>query len=119
MANRIDAKDAVKDLAAAGLSTSAIQKKLTEKGFGGLLDKAEVEMIVTQVRAVMNLGPQRPGRFWPRVIGVVAIVMGIGALSLGGSGGPGRYSPRGYGSWALVLGIILVLKPGSAGSRID
>jgi hypothetical protein len=118
MADRIDAKDAVKDLAAAGLSTTAIRKKLEEKGLGGLLDKAEVEMIVTQVRAAMNLRPQRTGKFWPRVIGVIAIVMGIGALSLGGPGA-GRYNPGHYGVWVLILGIILVLKPGSAGSRID
>jgi hypothetical protein len=105
MANRIDAKDAVKDLAAAGLSTSAIQKKLTEKGFGGLLDKAEVEMIVTQARAVMNLKPRRSSHFWPRLIGVIAIVMGF-------------YLGRTLGAVAIVLGILLVIMPSLAGDKV-
>lgn len=111
MPNRIEAIDAAKDLALEGLSAAMIRTKLEERGFGGLLEQEEIESIITEIVAVRNLVPQRPSRIWPRVVGVIAILMGLGGIALGGSQSA-RYSPNGYGLWAVILGIVLVIKPG-------
>jgi len=111
MQTRIDAKEAARDLAIEGLSPAAIRKRLEELGFGAVLDQTEIEAIVTEARTARNLLPRQPSRILPRVIGVIAILMGIGGMALGGF--PyGRYSPQGYGFWAVILGAILVIKPG-------
>jgi hypothetical protein len=56
--------------------------------------------------------PERPGTVFPRLIGFVAVLTGIGGMVLG-AGGPwfSRYSPGGFGLIALVLGTILIVRP--------
>lgn len=113
MENQVDQNDAVRDLAMEGLSAADIQKTLEARGMAGHPGQSEIEAIVTEVRAGMNLVPQRPSRILARMIGVIAIVMGIVGLMIGtlDQFHVYRYSPGGYGLLTVILGAILVIRP--------
>lgn len=101
--------DTVKDLAIQGTSFQRIERELRKLGLSGLLHDDEIENIINQAAIARELMPFRPSRKWPRMIGMLAILLGMIALSLRGGGG--RYSPAGYGIIAIILGLVLVLKP--------
>ena len=109
----VDPKDAVQDLAMDGLTAEDIQKTLEERGTGCHLAQTEIEGIVTEVRAGLNLVPRRPSWILARVIGVIAILIGIVGLAIGtlDQFHVYRYSPGHYGLLAFILGAILVIKP--------
>ena len=113
MENHFDPKNAVTDLAMEGLSAADIQKTLKERGIVVHLGQAEIDDIVTEVRAGMNLAPRRPSWLLARVVGVIAILMGIVGLAIGtlDQFHVDRYSPGGYGLLAVILGAILVIRP--------
>ena len=114
MEDPVDPKDAVQDLAMDGLTAEDIQKTLEERGTGCHLAQTEIEGIVTEVRAGLNLVPPRPSWILARVVGVIAILMGMVGLAIGTLDQfhvYSRYSPGGYGLLAFILGAILVIKP--------
>lgn len=114
MENQVDPKEAVRDLAIHGHPSATIQKMIEERGCGGHLDQPAIETLVTEARAARNLVPAQPSHIVSRVIGAIAILMGIGGLAIGtiGEFHPSRYSPDGVGFWAVILGALLVIKPG-------
>ncbi|MFT4176491.1 MAG: hypothetical protein QM627_07525 [Luteolibacter sp.] len=119
MEHKDQAQEIAKKLAVEGRSASAIQSELDKNGYGGLLDPLQIEMIVTEARAAANLIPKRPSHVWPRILGIVAVLMGFGGLALDDfAGSSHRYHPYGAGLLAVILGIILILKPGWAGERL-
>ena len=64
---------------------------------------------------IRRLLPERPGTTLPRIVGSIAVVLGVGALWVAASGPTmRRHSPGGYGLMAVILGVILIVKP-SAG----
>ncbi len=109
MPDRMEAVEMVKEMAVKGMSTVRIRTALEKQGLGGVLDRVEIEALVVEARAAGNLIPKPPSKFLPRMVGVAAILMGMGGVFLGGS--VGRYSPGGFGFWAVVLGIVLIVKP--------
>lgn len=121
MENQVDPKDVVKDLAMEGLTAADIQKTLEERGIAVHLDQTEIDAIVTEVRAGMNLVSQRPSRKLARVIGVIAILVGTAGLAIGtlDQFHVRGYSPGGYGLIAVILGAILVIKPSWSGEKLS
>ncbi|BCX47840.1 hypothetical protein HAHE_17480 [Haloferula helveola] len=115
-AARLEAKELVEDLALKGATNSTIKKALDQKDLDGLLDEVEVEMLAEKARAALAMLPPPRPKNRIRLLGIIAILLGVGAIWVGGGSGRGRYSPGKYGIWAIVLGSILVLKP-SAGSE--
>ncbi len=105
--------DAIKDLALKGLTATDIQRILEKREILVELDQAEIDAIITEVKAGMNLVPERPSRVWSRVIGIIAILLGFAGLAIGtlNSVQVRRYSPAGGGLLAVILGTILVIKP--------
>lgn len=118
MATRFEAKELAKTLAAEGHSATKIRTELDEQGFEGLLGHIEIESLVIAAGAAKNLVPSRPSRLWPRVVGLIAVLLGLGGIALGGLGIGGRYSPAGLGATALILGLILLIKPGWASEQL-
>ncbi len=113
---REDAKERAKELAVQGHSNTAIRKRLEKEGMGGLLDDYSLQAIVTEGRAIGHLMPAKPNKVLARIVGVIAVVMGIGGLYLGGTG---RWSPGSYGWAALCLGAILIFQPHRASEEAD
>jgi hypothetical protein len=108
------ARALTEELALKGASISAIKKQLKKSGLDESISPFEIEQITLRTEALKGFLPRRPGTTLPRVIGTIAVLMGIGAMWLGTNGGPpvhGRYSPGGYGMAALILGLVLILKP--------
>jgi|GEM_PF-5967771 len=110
MKTRPEAIARVKELAFKGTGTARIQRILGKEGYVGLLDSREVEALANEAAAARNLMPKGPGKTLPRIIGLMAILAGIGAMVLG-QDYQGRHSPAGYGLIAIILGGILLLKP--------
>jgi hypothetical protein len=119
MKTRDEAKERAKELALKTGNTAAIRKKLEEEGLGGLLDRYEIDAIVTEADYIRRMLPERPKKVLPRIVGVIAVALGVAAMWIG-SNGPHvrRYSPNGYGLAAVILGIILIVKPGAAKSDV-
>src|SRR6478609_7540691 len=114
MKTRIEAIERAKEFAFQHGSVSVVARCLEEEGFGGLLDRSDIEAIVTETEFIRGMLPESPNKLMPRIIGVIAVIMGVAAMSLGGMPSARGYSPAGYGLPALILGIILIVKP-SAG----
>jgi len=117
MDRRFQAIERTEQLAMEGHSPSRIRRILRKEGLEEQLVAGEIERIIARLDTLRRLIPRRPGRLLPRVIGVVAVLMGAGAIILGfqgGIGAPGRRNPAAFGAVALVLGIILIVKPGSS-----
>jgi len=109
MKTRPDAIARVKELAFKGMGSARIERILEKEGYVGLIDPWELEALINQAAAARSLLQKGPGKTLPRIIGIISILLGIAAISLGS--GPGRYSPAGYGWPAVILGVILLLKP--------
>jgi hypothetical protein len=92
---------------------------LEEQGLGGMLDQFELESIVIESESVRRMLPERLGRALPRIIGLIAVALGIAGLWIGvGNSFSSDYSLSGYGIAAVILGIILIFKPFSAKSEL-
>lgn len=112
-------KDWVEEQFLQGVSVRKLHRDLESREWTGILSDYQIEQISVRVGAVLSLKPSKLGKCLPRVVGVLAIVLGIGAIVVG-QGGPhsGRYSPTRYGIFALILGVILVVRPGSRNFEI-
>lgn len=106
----LDAMEKARELAFKGWHPLKIGKALDKKGLGGLLHLVEIEALAREAGMARSLALRRPSRWLPRTVGMIAILLGIGAVSLGG--GMGRHSPAGYGILAVIFGLVLVIKPG-------
>jgi hypothetical protein len=115
MKTRIEGRERAKELALKTGNTGAIRKKLEDEGLGGLIDRYEIDAIVTEAAYIRRMLPDRPRKVLPRIVGTIAVVLGVAAMWIG-SKGPSvrRYSPGGYGLVAVILGAILIVKPGAA-----
>jgi len=107
------ARALTEELALKGASIRAIRRQLKKSGLEESISPFEIEQITLRTEALKGFLPRQPGTVLPRVIGTLAILMGIGAMWLGTNAPPvhGRYSPGGYGMAALILGLVLILKP--------
>ncbi len=96
-----------------------VVSSLEAEGLGQLLDASELESIFMEAVMVRRMLPPRTQKTLPRVVGVIAILMGIAAVYIG-SEGPStrRYSPSGYGVIAILIGLVLIVKPASGRSDI-
>ncbi len=98
-----------------------VVSSLEAEGLGQLLEESELETIYLEAMMVRRMLPPRTKKTLPRVIGVIAIFMGIAAVYIG-SDGPSvgrRYSPGGYGYLAIILGVLLIVKPSLGKSNIE
>lgn len=113
--NRDSAISALKDLVCEGVTCpDEVEARLRLRNLGGLLSTEEIAALVIEAHAALSLIPPRPSRVWPRLIGIIAILMGIAAIYIekdSQMSSPRRYSPAGYGLFAILLGITLILKP--------
>ena len=119
MRTRTEAMDRAKELALKHRSAVRLARQLEKEGLGGLLDRFELESIVTESEFIRELLPAPPGRTLPRTIGVIALLLGIAAVSLhGGLPAVRGYSPGGCGIGAIILGLILIIKPSSGSTEL-
>jgi len=94
------ATEMAEGLALAGRRASEIQDALSELGLGASLGQLEIEAIVTRVDAAKNALPMEPSKRAARLVGVAAILIGLGLLY------------EGRGSFLIViLGMGLVIWP--------
>lgn len=94
---------------------------LEAEGLGGLLDESELEQIFVEGVMVRRMLPKKTKKTLPRVIGVIAVLMGIAAVYFGSDGSVGGrgYSPGKYGYLAIILGTVLIVKPSLGRSDVD
>lgn len=127
------------DLAVAGRSAWRIQKELEKRGWAGKVNALQMEKIMDEAGMMRSFQPARHGVFWPRVLGSLALTMGVGAMLLNhGFFSEGesrrsfleavvegfmnafyRWSPDRYGTMAIILGLILLIKPRWASEPMD
>ena len=120
MSTREVARERAMELAMKYDEMEQLVSALEAEGLGGLLDESELEQIYLEAMMVRRMLPPKTKKTLPRVIGVIAILMGIAAIYIG-SDGPSvgrRYSPRGYGYLAIILGVVLIVKPGLGKSDV-
>jgi uncharacterized protein YjeT (DUF2065 family) len=115
MKTRDEARERAKELALKTSNVGTIRKKLEEEGLGQLIDRYELDSIVAEAAYVRRMLPEGPRKVLPRIVGTIAVALGVAAMWIG-SNGPSvrRYSPNGYGLAAVILGIILIVKPSAA-----
>ena len=111
----LEARERAIEFAVEGCNVPTICKRLGDEGLGGLVDQFELEAIATESEFIRSLLPERPKKTLPRVIGLIAVLMGAVAIYIG-SGEPllRRHSCSGCGMVAVILGIILIIKPSAA-----
>lgn len=110
--------DLVQDLAEKGHSKKQILKTLETKGMADVLDFLELQDAMERGKLMRGMVPVHPTFTFTRIIGALAIAMGIGALVLSMlTRLPSRSMDR-YGLIALVLGLVLFFKPDSGGDDI-
>lgn len=115
MKTHIEAQERAKELAMNHMSAAAISQVLEKEGLGGFLNQFELEKIVAEAGWIRGMLPEKPKTTFPRIIGLIAVIMGIAAILLEGPGpSVRRYSPSGYGFLAVILGLVLIFKPSSA-----
>ena len=113
-------QEIVRELAFKGYSREKILRKLKARRMDQRLDPEELQSIMREARVAKAYTSRRPSRVLPRLIGVLAIIMGIGAVMVDfntpdmPTPTARRYSPTGFGFIAIVLGLILIFKPGSS-----
>ena len=108
----------VQDLAEKGHSKKQILKTLETKGMADVLDFLELQDAMERGKLMRGMVPVHPTFTFTRIIGALAIAMGIGALVLSMlTRLPSRSMDR-YGLIALVLGLVLFFKPDSGGDDI-
>lgn len=119
MTAREQARSTAKDLALEGLSTEQIADALHQRGLGGTLSGEEIQFIASEARFAKSLIRERPNRTIPRIVGMMAILLGIAGLWIGRDGPHVRgYSPGGFGLGAIILGCLLLFMPSSAHEKL-
>lgn len=117
-----DPREIAQNLAMKGYAKERIRRKLKARGMAHRLDDDELLAIMREVKVAKAYHSRRPSRMLPRVIGLIAIILGIGAVMTGANnqGTPTTryYSPVVCGFAAIILGLILILKPGWSKTRI-
>ena len=100
-------------------SVRKVSRLLEDEGLGGLLAQSELESIMIEAKAIQSLIPERPRNTLPRMVGTIAMMMGVAGIWIEmGAIHFTRSSPGGYGVAAVILGVILVLKPSSAKTEL-
>lgn len=108
----------VQEMAEKGFSRKRILKTLEEKDMAGVLDFLELQNAIEKGKLMRGMIPVHPTYTFTRIIGALAIVMGLGTLVFSmASSLPSRSMDR-YGLIALVLGLILFFKPDSGGDDV-
>jgi uncharacterized protein YjeT (DUF2065 family) len=119
MKTRDKTREHAMELALQHKNSQQIADLLEEQGLGGILDRFEIESIVVESESVRRMLPERPSKILPRIIGLIAVIIGIAGIWIGvGNSFSSNYSLAGYGIVAVILGIILIFKPYSAKSEI-
>lgn len=97
-----------------------VERALEAEGIRQDIEEEELEKIFVEAAMARRMMPPKVNKTLPRVIGVIAILMGIAAIYIGSDGlSVGRrYSPRGYGYLAIILGVVLIVKPGLGRSDV-
>ncbi|BCU79423.1 hypothetical protein [Luteolibacter sp. LG18] len=101
----------VQNLTLKGDSLFGIREQLKAKGLENQLPQSDIERIYHQARAGREIGSRRPGMKLPRIVGIIAVLSGVGwgvATHFAGS--------RPY--LAIILGLTLIFKPQSAGDEV-
>ena len=112
---RDEARKRAKELALKTSNAEAIRKKLEDEGLGGIIDRYELDAIMAEAAYIRRMLPERPRKVLPRIVGTIAVVLGVAAMWIGRNGpSVRRYSPGGYGLAAVILGTILIVKPSAA-----
>ena len=109
----------VQELAERGYSRKRILKTLEEKDMSEVLDFLEIQNAMERGKLMRGMIPVHPTFTFTKIIGALAITMGLGALVLSvvTTNLPSRSMDR-YGLIALVLGLVLFFKPDSGGDDI-
>jgi hypothetical protein len=119
MTNHLKAIERAKELAIAGGNVVAVRKKLESEGLGGIVEQFELEAIMAEADYIRRMLPERPKKTLPRVIGFIAVILGVAAIYIGRDGfSVRRYSPTRYGIAAVIVGLILIVKPSAAKTDI-
>jgi hypothetical protein len=119
MKTRDKTREHAMELALQHKNAQQIADLLEEQGLGGILDRFEIESIFVESESVRRMLPERPSKILPRIIGLIAVIIGIAGIWIGvGNSFSSNYSLAGYGIAAVILGIILIFKPYSAKSEI-
>ncbi len=109
----LDAHEFVRDLTIKGFTKKEIIGKLEEARMKDVLDFLEIQNAIEKGKLMRGMLPQHGTHTLPRIVGAVAILLGLGILILfGASGSYSRHSPQGYAVVAICLGLFLVIKPG-------
>lgn len=118
MTNREQARNDAKEMAIQGHSMEQIADKLEQDGLGGTLDETELQFIVSEARFAKALMPPKPGKIIPRILGIVAIILGVIGWWIGRDGPHVRgYNPGGFGLLAIILGCILLFSPSRSNEK--
>jgi hypothetical protein len=118
MKTRDEARERAMELAIEHGCANLIIESLKAEGFDGLLDRYEVEAILVEADSIRQMLPDRPSKILPRMIGLVAVIMGVAGMCITMGQSSGRHTPSGYGIAAVILGLILIIKPTSAKTDI-
>lgn len=110
------ARSLVRDLALADKSCDDIQNALVRAGLGTAMDFDEIQVIRYEVAAGRALGGPKEHHLGVRFFGLIAVLIGVGAMSLqfGSDLHIRRFSPSGWGLIAMVFGLILLIWPKAA-----
>jgi hypothetical protein len=107
------AKSLVEDCALKGMRSHQIYNELEKVRLNGYLSEEKVEEIITAVAVGKHFATPTAGPCLPKLIGVIAVIMGIGGILLQTTAHnmPARASPGGLAIAAVVLGLALLFKP--------
>ncbi len=110
-----DAREFVRDLTIKGFSKKEIMKKLEQAGMKDVLDFLEIQNAIERGKVMRGMLPQHHTYTLPRIVGSLAILMGLGAILLVVTSK--TITSRGmirFGLIAVGLGAFLVFKPGES-----
>ncbi len=111
----IDAREFVRDLTIKGFRKKEIIKKLEQAGMKDVLDFLEIQNAIESGKVMRGMLPQHQTYTLPRIVGSLAILMGLGAILLVITSK--TVTSRGmirFGLIAVGLGAYLVFKPGES-----
>ncbi len=110
-----EVREFVRDLTVEGLSRREINEALEEKKMDGILDFLEIQDATENGKIKRGMLPNHPSYTLPRIVGIVAICMGLGSILLLITSETTTSRSLPYLSIiSLTLGCVLVWNPGSA-----
>jgi len=114
-----EVRELVKDLTIQGLSRREINEALEEKKMAGILDFLEIQDATEKGKVIRGMLPYHPTYTFPRILGIVAICMGLGSILLLITSETTTSRSLPYLSIiSLTLGCVLVWNPRSAGDDV-